>query len=249
MTAGAALEPLVRSALYEALALGFRRPTHETVHRLASPDGAAGLVVAAEMLDGQHLPRLVRALAATDLRLATLAPAHERLFGHTVRGEVPLYETEYGADELFLQPQELADLGGFYGAFGLVTAPGVRERPDHVSCECEFLMFLARKAAVACERSDATMEKETHKATRLFLRDHLGCFLPALAARLERADPGGFYGALAALACAFIVRECRAFDVPMGPATLSLRDPLEDRTPMACGSCPANVPGEAADGD
>ena len=248
MTAGTALEALVRSALYEALALGFRRPTHETVHRLASPEGAAGLVVAAGMLDA-CLPRLVRGLADTDLRLATLAPLHERLFGHTVRGEVPLYETEYGGDELFLQPQELADLGGFYAAFGLVTAPDVRERADHVSCECEFLMFLARKAAVAGERSDATMAEETRKATRLFLRDHLGRFLPALAARLERADPGGFYGALAALACAFVARECRAVDVPEGPATLRLRAPVEDRTPMACGTCPANVPGEVVDGD
>jgi DMSO reductase family type II enzyme chaperone len=243
------IEPLCRSALYEALALGFRPPTRATARRLASPGGAAGLVVAAARLDRRELPSRVRALAETDVRLATLVRAHQRLFGHTVRGEVPLYETEYGAGEPLLQPHELADVGGFYAAFGLVMPSDAHERADHVSCECEFLMFLARKEAVARERGDAVMEAETRRATRLFLRDHLARFLPALAARLERADPGGFYGALAAVAQAFVACECRFFDVPMGPVMLALRVPAEDRTPMACGSCPLGVPGEAADAD
>jgi DMSO reductase family type II enzyme chaperone len=249
MTAGDPIEPLCRSALYEALALGFRRPTSETVARLATREGAGGLTVAARMLDAERLSGSVRALADADTRLVTLAPAHERLFGHTVRGEVSPYETEYGADELFLQPRELADLGGFYAAFGLAVARDGRERPDHVCCECEFLMFLARKEAVARERGDALVEEETRRATRLFLRDHLGRFVPALAARLERADPGGFYGALGALARAFLARECEAFYVLAGPEALGLRSPVEDRTPMACGSCPLDAPGEAADGD
>jgi DMSO reductase family type II enzyme chaperone len=248
MRTEAGIEPLCRSALYEALALGFRPPAGEAIERLASAVGSAGLVIAAEVVD-PTLARLVRGLAGTDTRLPTLTAAYERLFGHTVRGEVSLYETEYGAAELFLQPQELADLGGFYAAFGLVAAGKTRERVDHASCECEFLMFLARKEAVACERGDAATREETRKATRLFLRDHLGRFLPALAVRLERADPTGFYGALAALARAVVERECRAFDVPAGPETLGLRMPVEDRTPMACGSCPLGTPGETADGD
>jgi TorA maturation chaperone TorD len=32
---------------------------------------------------------------------------------------------------------------GFYNAFGLTLKPGKRERADHISCECEFLMFRA----------------------------------------------------------------------------------------------------------
>jgi TorA maturation chaperone TorD len=218
----------------------------ETVARLATADGAAGLVAAAAAID-DGLAALVRRLAAADTRPATLAAAYRRLFGHTARGEVPLHETEYGADDLFLQPQELADLAGFYAAFGLVVGPG--GRADHVSCEAEFLAFLARKEAVALERDDTAMRDDTRAAARLFLRDHPAHFLPALGARLERADPDGFYGVLGALAAATAAAECARVGVRPGPETLGLRPPVAERVPAACGRCPAGVPGGEADGD
>jgi TorA maturation chaperone TorD len=242
-------DALCRSALYEALALGFRAPTAEMVGRLTTPGGAAGLIAAAAALDPSTLAPLVRRLAETDTRPTALAAAHRRLFGHTARGEVPPYETEYGGDELFLQPQELADIGGFYAAFGLAVPAGAGERPDHASCECEFLMFLARKEAAALEGADAAMLAETRRAARLFLRDHAGSFLPAFGARLEHADPGGFYGALGSLCGRFVAYECRRLDVSAGPATLRLRLPVEDRTPMACGSCPLGAPGAVMEAD
>jgi TorA maturation chaperone TorD len=240
---------LCRSALFEALALGFRPPSPETVARLASSDAAAGLVVAAETVGGAPLGALARRLTTADDGLDALAIAYRRLFGHVARGEVPLYETEYGGDELFLQPQELADVGGFYAAFGLRLVPDCGERVDHVSCEGEFLMFLARKEAFALERGDDAMLVTTRAAARLFLRDHFGRFVPALDARLARAETVGFYAALGALAAAFVESECARVDIPAGPATMRLRVPVEDRVPMACGACPVGAPGELGDGD
>jgi DMSO reductase family type II enzyme chaperone len=250
MTASTVEAALCRSALWEALALGFRPPTPEAVARLATEDGAAGLVEAAEVAGGVPLAALVRQLAAADTAPSHLATAYHRLFGHTARGAVPLGETEYGADELFLQPQELADLGGFYAAFGLAVAPGAAERPDQVSCECEFMMFLARKEALALERGAGPLAEATQRAARLFLRDHLGRFVPALASRLAREDPDGFYGALGALAGAVVRTECGRVGVPAGAATLRVRVPLADRVPMACGTCPVGAPdAPGADGD
>jgi DMSO reductase family type II enzyme chaperone len=238
---------LCRSAFYEALAAGFRPPSAEMLTRIASPEGAAGLLAAAGRLDPRLVP-LVRRLAATARPPEALALEYRRLFGHTARGEVPLYDTEYGADDLFRQPNEIADVAGFYAAFGLVLAPGAGERPDHVSCECEFMMFLARKEAHALEGSDAALGEETRRAMRLFLRDHLGRFLPAVGARLERADPAGFYGALGALAARLVGDECARFGVEAGARSLGLRPAVEDRVPMACGSCPLGG-GDAGDAD
>jgi TorA maturation chaperone TorD len=235
--ASAVERALGRSALYEALALGFAPPERETVRRLAGRRHAAGLVVAAAIVS-ETLAPLVERLAATDAALATLAASHRRLFGHTARGEVPLYETEYGAGGLFVQPQELADVGGFYAAFGLLLAPGGGERADHVRCECEFMMFLARKEAFALERGDAATVDGVRHAARLFLRDHLGRFAPALGARLARRDPGGVYGAL----------ECERAGVAAGSPALRLSVPVEDTTPMACGACPLGTPGTEGDG-
>jgi DMSO reductase family type II enzyme chaperone len=240
---------LCRSALFEALAVGFRPPAPAALPRLVSADGAAGLVAAADALAGGGLAGLVVRLRETDTRPETLAGAYQRLFGHIARGEAPLYETEYGQDDLFLQPQELADLGGFYGAFGLTVSPHGGERPDHMSCECEFLMFLARKEAHALRTGDGEMLETTRRAVRLFVRDHLARFVPALAGRLARADAGGFYGVLGALAAAFVAAECRRLDVPLGPTALRLRLPVEDGVPMACGTCPMGAPDAAPDGD
>ncbi len=240
---------LCRSALYEALALGFRLPTGETVARLASAGGAAALADAAAVLDaawGTNLADLVRRVPATapagkptspHRRVAdSLAADHRRLFGPTARGTVPPYESEYGEDSLFLPAQEMSDLAGFFRAFGLALDPAAHERIDHISCECEFLLFLARKEAFAGESGDEAMGEACRRAVRLFLRDHLGKFAPAFGKKLAREDPGGFYGALGELCAAFVAQECARAGVPAGPEFLRLRSPSDGNVPMACGT-------------
>jgi TorA maturation chaperone TorD len=148
---------------------------------------------------------------------------------------VPPYETEYGADSLFLPAQEMGDLTGFYRAFGLAPNPAAHERPDHISCECEFLLVLARKESYALERDDPVMLEETRRATRLFLRDHLGRWGPAFGLKLGREDRDGFYGALGDLCQAFVGQECARVGVPVGPEFLRLRSARAAEAPMACG--------------
>ena len=236
---------LCRATLYNALALGFQPPTEETLTRLASQEGVAALEDAAAVLDANQessLALAVRGLASIkDLTVTKLSTSYQRLFGHTVRSPVPPYETEYGAEALFQQPQELADLTGFYQAFGLTVKPAEHERADHVSCESEFLSFLALKEAYALEQRDTPMLEETRKATRLFLRDHLARFVPAFTKKLAREDRNGFYGTLGDLSLRFATQECAQRGLPLGPESLTLRPATDDRVPMACGGeeeCP-----------
>jgi DMSO reductase family type II enzyme chaperone len=231
---------LCRSLLYEALSLGFHPPTDETVARLVSPEALRALADAVAVLDSAwdtDLVTVVRGLAGS-LSLAwqeSLQGSFRALFGHTVRGRVPPYETEYGEDSLFQPPQEMSDLGGFYQAFGLTLRPSEHERIDHIACECEFLLFLARKEAYALVQEDAAMLEETRRATRLFLRDHLGRWAAAFGRRLSREDRGGFYGALGDLLVAFVTQECARFGVPAGAELLRLRSTSLGDLPMACG--------------
>lgn len=228
---------LCRSALYEALALGFRAPSKETVVRLASSEGAAALADAAAVLDdawGSDLASDVYRLAGPS-DIETLEASFRCLFGHTARGTVPPYETEYGADALFQPMQEMSDLAAFYRAFGLEIAPTAHERIDHISGECEFLLVLTRKEAYALERNDLTMLDATRRAVRLFLRDHLGRWAPAFGRKLAREDRGGFFGALGALCVDFVTRECAQAGVAAGPEFLRLRSVSLGDAPMACG--------------
>lgn len=228
-----------RAVLYSALALGFRPPTEETVDRLVSEEGATALAKAAAILDADSAAGLRSAalnLSADKATLYALSHSYRCLFGHTAHGSVPPYETEYGSEALFQQPQELGDLAGFYLAFGLTLNPAEHERADHVSCEFEFLSFLALKEAYALETGDTSMLEEVRKAARLFLRDHLGRFEPAFARKLVTEGRESFYGNLGELCLRFVTVECARLGVPLGPENLSLRPATDDSVPMACGS-------------
>jgi len=113
---------------------------------------------------------------------------------------------------------------------------GRRERADHISCECEFLMFLALKESYALEHQNREMLAETKKAEKLFLRDHLGRFLPTFSSKLRHEKNSGFYGLLGELCLRFVSAECARLRVPSGAASLGLRPADDDRVPMACGS-------------
>jgi TorA maturation chaperone TorD len=237
---------LCRSALYEALALGFRRPEDELVDVLNDGARREGLLSAANALDkGLH------GLAADVFRIGAgssqpmLTDTYDRIFGHTARGVVSPFEVEYGEKDIFQQPQELADVGGFYRAFGLEIRPETVLRLDHVSCECEFMAFLARKEAYAAEVGDRDMLAEVSRTERLFLRDHLGRFGLAFSYLLTEAE-GGFYGSLGRLTASFLEWECRRHDVRPGPRKLKVEVWKEAAVPTACGGCPTiSPPGDA----
>ncbi|MFQ5599125.1 MAG: molecular chaperone [Candidatus Krumholzibacteriia bacterium] len=254
-------EALSRSMLYGTLSLGLHAPTAEIVGRLQSMRVANAILEAARFLESgdaqareaagdgagddraagstDDFPRLahrVRELTTTlsSVELDSLQALYGSLFGHTTRGRVCPYEAEFGSDSPFQQTERLANLAGFYEAFGLIPSSLERERVDHIGCELEFLEFLSRKEAYALSPLDADMLRETRKATRLFLRDHLGRFGRAFARMLAREDPEGLYGKLADMLFDFITMECRRVGVPAGPSYLRLRSTQEDALPMQC---------------
>ena len=229
-----------RATIYSALALGFRPPTDETVTRIIEAQNAKSLSAAAALIDSDGKRNLVGGIdtlaSAGRAAASTLGSSYRVLFGHTARGSVTPYETEYGNEALFQQPQELGDLMGFYRAFGLSIGLERRERADHISCECEFMSFLAMKEAYARERSEAAMLNETVKAQKLFLRDHLGRFLAAFVRQVEHEDPAGFYAKLADFCLCFVSQEAQRFGIRLGPADLPLRPTGDEQVPMACGN-------------
>jgi TorA maturation chaperone TorD len=162
--------------------------------------------------------------------LTTLRAEHARLFGHSVRGSCPPYELEYGRSEIIQQTAELADLSGFYKAFGLDLRESAFERGDHIAVECEFLSVLCAKQAWGLRQGQVEMAETCLDAQRLFLRDHLARWSPAFAHRVVMADGDGFYGRVASLTLTLIEQDCREFGISVGPQWLELRpaDPERD---------------------
>jgi TorA maturation chaperone TorD len=223
---------LARSTVYAALALALLPPDRRADAR-ASTKAARTLGELLEGCGADHLGDKANGLAG-------IAPSSERyqeLFGHAATAAVVSYETQYGADTLFRQPHELADIGAFFAAFGLKLNPAAHERADHISCELELMAVLAAKEARALERGDGETVDVTREAESAFLRDHLGRFAPAFGERLHRYDADGFYGRIGRLLRGFVEWDCARLSVEAGPASLELRRPAEDEgAPMACGS-------------
>jgi TorA maturation chaperone TorD len=236
---------LARAVVYRMLSMGFQQPTEPRLEEIGARDGFRAVAAALQYLDPQP-GGLVASAAAHFESLAvpganTLAATFWRLFGHTTRGLICACETEYGPDNGFHQPQQLADIAGYYLAFGLRPVVATDTRADHIACECEFMDFLSRKQAHLLDRRDAGADvsetlEVTEMAERSFLRDHLGRFGRAYAARVATEDGDGYFGALGRLLLAFVDAECARVGVEAGPVDLIVRPDEADDTPMACGT-------------
>jgi TorA maturation chaperone TorD len=243
---------LARAVVYRALSLAFQAPDEARLQELGVHDGFKILAAGVRGLarTNPELESIAGRLAACTVPTPDeVETAFTRLFGHTARGLISACETEYGPANGFHQPQQLADIAGYYRAFGLTAVPGSEARVDHVACECEFMDFLSRKEAVLLTRfgprprgraatRELRVETElgvTREAARTFLRDHLARFGRAFATQVIRED-NGVYGLMAELLLALLDAECRRVGVVAGPIDMAVGADFVDQTPMACGS-------------
>ncbi|MCG3128167.1 MAG: hypothetical protein CHACPFDD_03043 [Phycisphaerae bacterium] len=164
-----------------------------------------------------------------------LVAARARHLGHTVRSACPAYELEYSRAEVFQQAASLADLAGFYAAFGYAPAGPLAERPDHLVAECEFLADLALRQLLAAHRAAPQAVEICLAAQRRYLADHAARWMPAFFERLRRAEPDGPLAPVAALGQALLADWCSAFGLHPGPQWLELRPVEADDVSISCG--------------
>ncbi len=173
---------------------------------------------------------------------------HERVFGLVVPKECPPYETEYYPPaQTFMRSQQMADIAGFYRAFGLTTSSEHPERPDHIVLELEFMAVLLTKLRTARERAETHPEAREQveicaRAQQDFLRDHLCWWVPAFAAGLRRKAGSGYLYELGCILAALIPAERHLLAVAppfQAPPQPDLIERPEEET--GCESCPIHL--------
>lgn len=197
-----------RSALFELLARSFRR------------DADGGSLLADEVETAWRE-------RARDLAGPRSGPAYAQVLGGTgacADGEIS-YRTAMPSGMI------LADLAGFYRAFGFFELACAVEKPDHVSVELEFVAFLYAKEAHALLRDDGEAAGIVRDARAKFLHHHLAVWIASFSAALEARDPDGFYARAARAAVRAVAEEgevCEAEKVGEQPDI-----------PVDCAGCPA----------
>jgi DMSO reductase family type II enzyme chaperone len=155
------------------------------------------------------------------------------LFSHGWEGASLPYETEYTAPHAFQQQTQLADIAGFYRAFGLQWETQGHERPDHLSLELEFMYYLALKEAHALAQVAENGVAVCIDAQKAFLCDHLGRWLGAFRRALAGRAPDAVYARLARLVEAWVAWDSRQQGVSRASCALAPRPPSRRRVAAA----------------
>ncbi len=125
----------------------------------------------------------------------------------------------------------LADLAGFYQAFGFFELARAGEKPDHISVELEFVAFLFAKEAHALASGEVEAAAVVREAREGFFRHHLAVWVASFAAAVESRDPHGFFAGGARAAVRAVGEETTV----ESPGHIA----VSPDTPVECGGCPA----------
>ncbi|MDP2673318.1 MAG: molecular chaperone TorD family protein [Dehalococcoidia bacterium] len=229
---------LARAQTYALLARAFGRP--DAWFEADAAEGRFGGALSEALTALGHQELAAAAAAIGGVPEAPLTDEFARLFNPSMHGNCPPYETEYTAAHVFMRVQQLADVAGFFRAFGLRVAAGFRERPDHIATELEFMQVLTLKEARALARRERAHAGICRRAQARFLQEHLGRWLAPYCQKLTALGGAGFYARIAGLARDFAAKDAARLGVE---PQIGIAPPVAEPEPEV--ACPA--PGGEAD--
>jgi TorA maturation chaperone TorD len=205
-------EMMVRASLYRVAALAFAFPDDPGVDevRAAAP-------VLAETLEqsGIDPDTVERGRALLHSWTSTTPEEMRRNYSGLFVGnrQCRLDEAEYDTS-IFYRHQRIADIAGFYRAFGFEIAPDSHQRADFVGTELEFMRVLLLKQAYALENGWDEKALACRDAEGKFFREHLEWWIPSMCSALKGAGKCAFYTALGGFLESFIRSEASRYLQP-----------------------------------
>lgn len=246
-----------RRCLYRFAAMTLADPRYGTWDQLSLSSTAQLLNEAAAVVRGEPAAN-AQALGLGERPLVDLDPspvlarlpdraeavnaAYEQTFGLLVSSNCPPYETEYIDSKFtFQRSHALADIAGFYCAFGLEPSNTHPERQDHLVLELEFMALLLGLEQAAAESDHAHCVERRGicvDAQRKFLAEHLIWWVPTFAHLLSRQDRGRFYDAVSTFLAALVAAERSLAGLPVSSGRVA---PSTVERPEECEGCLLNT--------
>ena len=189
-----------RSTLYGAVSALFSDPKSEKFAILMTPV-IQGCVLDAcfqlEEQDNRKKSTLSRSfqkliIKLDESKIEKIMNEFVDVFGHTLSKQIAPYALEHLKNsDVFFRTQKLADLNGFYKAFGMEVES--IERADHISTQTEFLSFLLLKELLAVQNNLHDEKEVCEKAFADFNNDHFLDWVEMFAENLATYVDSGFY--------------------------------------------------------
>ena len=213
-----------RSRVYELLAHAFGQPAEEFFTFLQDREFINNFQEALNLTWQVTVKDIEEAIKdVSSVNFQTLNTWYNGLVNPTINR---FYECKY--HHPFSAMEEMADIAGFYKAFGVFVEA---ERPDYLSMELEFMRLLALKEAKATVISDMENREICHNAQKKFLESHLGRWTATL---VKVTGQTKFYAPLSRFLHEWITRECEFSGVTPGELYWSYKDENEETTEYKC---------------
>jgi len=191
-----------RLYLYTFLSVAFSYPEVEVLEELEG--GLPDLLLSLESLgidfDVDAFKRVIKEVKE---RVLDLKGEWNALFSTSLKA--PANETAYELDKASRKAVELADIEGFYRAFGVEVKPPYE--PDSLVAELEFMAYLLRKKLYFHEAENSEALEIVEKAMTAFLRDHLGRWYRIFTDILKEQTEEQYYKLIGELLRSFLDKE------------------------------------------
>lgn len=206
-----------RSVIYKILAEGFDYPSEETFNITQNGKVEALLRQAARdagIADQQPIESALQVIEQGEaelsrgLHLVDLEVEYNRLFAPTDQSLLcPPYESAVLGLNITQKVNGLADVMGFYRAWGLDVSEQRHEFPDSIVAELEFLHFLTYKERNAIQMNEEEHIELTRQSLQHFLEDHFLTWVPQFCASVLENSCYDWYRGLAGFTRAFAASE------------------------------------------
>ncbi len=234
-------ESLARSTIYSILASPFAYPTEEYLKELQSGDVVASLKEALKLF-----PEEDELLAAAEKFCEAVEKETPSLTVNDMEGEYnrifsmglicPHNETEYSSSHVFMKGQDMADIAGFYNAFGFRMSSEEKALADFIGTELEFMHVVTFKEYHALEKGEEKHVETCVEAQGKFLKCHLGAWATAFSKVLSATTHLEYFRTLGRLLDEFVAFDGKYLGVaPFEVVTVPAFSPTSEADAFNCG--------------
>ena len=188
-----------RREAYQLLSACYYLPEEDTLEKLTVLERTLG-VACPEAVEPAAMMR-----DETDLE--QLKVDFSRLFVGPFKLLAPPYGSVYLESGRQVMGASTVDAKNRYQEAGLDISGEVKEAPDHIALELEFMYYLVFKEIEVLEQSDLERVMDYLRKQQQFLERHLGAWMSKFAANVEQNATTDFYKSLAAITKLFVQKD------------------------------------------